>query len=79
MTTVKLQARTDELNIARAELGVIMRDMLELQQKHGTAAMVAQYTNAAQLLHTRYQDWIGSLQRGLKSCEVASQQHILLQ
>lgn len=65
MTTPRLSARTDELNMARAELGVIMRDMLGLQQQHGTAAMDSQYTNAARFLHTRYQDWMGSLQHGL--------------
>lgn len=79
MTTVKLQARTDDLNMARAELGVIIREMLEFQQKHGAAAINEQYINAAHSLHTRYQDWKSSLKHGLQSCDFASQQHILLQ
>lgn len=79
MTTVKLQARTDDLNMARAKLGIIMRDMLEFQQKHEAAAMNEQYMTAVHSLHIRYQDWMSSLKHGLQSCDVASQQHILLQ
>lgn len=73
MTTLKLPARTDELNMARAKLGILVREMLELQQ-----TVDEQYLTKAQSLHQRYQDWCDSLEYGLQSTDFASQQHILL-
>ena len=76
----KLRARTYELETARARLGVTVRDMLELQKKHGAAAAGdSQYLNAAQALYARYQDWMSSLDPLLQSCEFASQQQIIAQ
>lgn len=65
--------------MARAQLGMIVRDMLELQRKQGSAAMDEQYLDAAIALHQRYQEWMDSLDFGLQSCELVSQQHIMLQ
>ena len=72
-------AQTYQLNLARAQLGVIMRDMLEVQRRHGTAAVDEQYLDVAQTMYARYQDWMNSLEPTLRSCELVSQQHILLQ
>jgi hypothetical protein len=79
MTRPKVKAQTHQLNLARAQLGVIMRDMLELQRRHATAAVDEQYLDRAQTMYARYQDWMNSLESTLRSCELASQQHILLQ
>jgi hypothetical protein len=80
MTRPKLRARTCELELARARLGVIIRDMLELQKKHGAAAAGdRQYLEAAQAIHARYQDWMHSLEPWLRSCKIASQQQIITQ
>lgn len=79
MTRPRLSAHTDEIMAARAELSLIIRDMLELQQKLRDTRIDESYLQASQLLHRRYKDWMGSLEYGLQSCEMASQQHILLQ
>ena len=80
MTRPKLRARTYELEEARARFLFIVRDMLELQNKHGAAAARdSQYLEAAQAIHARYQDWTSSLEPWLQSCELASQQQIVLQ
>lgn len=79
MTRPKVLARTYDLNVARANLGAIIRDMLEFQKKHGAAAMGPDYLDAAQAIYAQYRDWMGSLEPRLQSCELASQQHLLLQ
>lgn len=78
LTRPNLPAHTDEIIMARAQLGVIMRDMAELQRKHGTTAMDKRYVNALTSMHRRYQDWMNSLEYGLQSCEFASQQLLLI-
>lgn len=78
LTRPNLTAHTDEIIMARAQLGVIMRDMAELQRKHGTTAMDKRYVNALTSMHRRYQDWMNSLEYGLQSCEFASQQLLLI-
>lgn len=77
--TPNLQARTYEINAARTRLGAIIREMLELQQKYANAPMDVEYLSEAQSLHVRYQEWLNTLEPCLRSCERASQQHILLQ
>lgn len=72
-------ARTYELDLARNRLWAIIRDMLEFQQKHGGAARDAQYLDAVQVLHARYQDWMSSLDPWLQSDKLVSQQQILTQ
>lgn len=79
MKTPNLQARTYDINAARTRLGVIIRMMLELQQKYEHTPMDVQYLNESQSLHERYQEWLDTLEPGLRFCERASQQHILLQ
>jgi hypothetical protein len=79
MTRPRLSAHTDEIMVARAKLDLIIRDMLELQQKLGNTRIDESYLRASQSLHRRYKDWMESLEYGLQSCEIASQQHILLQ
>jgi hypothetical protein len=80
MTKPNLKARTCELEMARARFWVIVRDMLELQKKHGVAvAGNSEYLEAAQAIYARYQDWMSSLEPWLRSCEIASQQQILTQ
>jgi hypothetical protein len=79
MVRPKLPAYTDEIIVARARLNVVVRDMLQLQQELGTGLIDESYLQASQLLHGRYQDWMSSLEHRLQSCEIASQQHILLQ
>lgn len=79
MQTPNLQAHTYEINVARTRLGAIIRKMLELQQKYGNGPMDVQYLNEARSLHAQYQQWLDTLEPDLRSCERASQQHILLQ
>jgi len=79
MTRPQILAHPDKLNIARARLGVIIRDMLELQKKHGTADLDPRYLSGALAMYARFQDWMHSLEQKLQSCELATQQHILLQ
>jgi len=79
MKRPRILARTNKLNVARARLGVIIRDMLELQQKHGTTALKTQYLSGASAIYARFQDWMHSLEHKLQSCELATQQLILLQ
>lgn len=79
MTTPKVVAYTYELDIARAQLGVIIRDMLEFQAKHRSAARHTEYLDSAEVIHARYRNWESSLSHQLQSCELASQQQILLQ
>jgi len=79
VTRPKVLAQTDKLNMARARLGVIIRDMLELQRRHGAVAMDTEYLDAAQTMYARYQDWMNFLEPTIQTCELASQQHILLQ
>jgi hypothetical protein len=79
MIRPKVSAHIDEIITARARLDVIVRDMLELQQKLGTVCIDESYLQASRSLYNQYQDWMSSLEPRLQSCEIASQQHILLQ
>jgi hypothetical protein len=79
MTRPKVSAHTDEIMAARARLDVVVRDMVKLQQKLRTACIDESYLQASHSLHNRYQDWMSSLEPRLQTCEIASQQHILLQ
>ncbi|KAI6808850.1 hypothetical protein KC340_g18296 [Hortaea werneckii] len=78
MRTPNLQAHTYEIQAARTRLGAIIREMLQLQRKCGNAPMDVEYLSEAQSLHVRYQEWLNTLEPCLRSCERASQQHILL-
>jgi len=79
MARPKVKAHTYELDVARARLWAIIRDMLEVQRQHGAAAQDTQYLDAAKVLYSRYQDWMRSLDPWLQSCELTSQQQILTQ
>lgn len=80
LTRPKLLAHTDEIIMARARLDVIIRDMIDLQQKYVTTAMDERYLDVVPVMHKHYQDWMISLRQGLQLSEnsSASQQHILL-
>jgi hypothetical protein len=79
MTQLKLAAHTDEIGAANVQLDAIIRDMLNLQREVGSADIDESYLQASLSLHRRYQHWMDSLEYGLQSCGIASQQHILLQ
>jgi len=79
MTRPKIVARAYELDIARAQLGVIIRDMLDFQTERRSATRGTEYLSSAGEIYARYQNWMSSLGHRIQSCELASQQQILLQ
>jgi hypothetical protein len=79
MIRPNVKAHTYELDLARARLWAIIRDMLEFQSQHGAAVRDAKYLDAVEVLYSRYQAWMSSLVLSLRSSYLQSQQQILTQ
>ena len=79
MIRPNVKAHTYELDLARARLWAIIRDMLEFQSQHGAAVRDAKYLDAVEVLYSRYQAWMSSLDLSLRSSYLQSQQQILTQ